>query len=113
LADTLTAEKAKDAPSNAETSDTVVEVGSPRVLKKSINMTSVSITARKIIITSPKKKYFGWKTPERATSIMPPANNAPTSTPRDAVIINTLNEAAFDPHPELRKFTAHKELAYA
>ena len=39
-------------PNNSNTSDTVVEVGMPSVLNMSSTMTSVTITARKMVITS-------------------------------------------------------------
>ena len=39
-------------PNNSNTSDTVVDVGIPKVLKMSRMMTSVTITARNIVITS-------------------------------------------------------------
>ena len=38
-------------PNSSNTSDTVVEVGMPIVLNTSRTMTSVTITARKIVIT--------------------------------------------------------------
>ena len=44
----------KVAPRSSKTSDTVVEVGMPRVLKMSSTTTSVTITARNIVITSAK-----------------------------------------------------------
>ena len=42
----------KDAPSSSNTSETVVEVGIPMLLNMSSTTTSVTITARKIVITS-------------------------------------------------------------
>jgi len=42
------------APNNSNTIETVVEVGIPKVLKKSNNSTSVIITAIKIIMISLK-----------------------------------------------------------
>ena len=42
----------KVAPNNSKTKETVVEVGIPKVLKMSSTMTSVTITAKKITITS-------------------------------------------------------------
>ena len=39
-------------PRSSNTSDTVVEVGSPSVLNMSSTMTSVTMTARKMVITS-------------------------------------------------------------
>lgn len=39
-------------PNSSNTSDTVVEVGRPNVLNMSSTMTSVTITARNIVITS-------------------------------------------------------------
>jgi hypothetical protein len=86
--------------------DTVVEVGSPKVLKVSSRITSVIITARKMIITSLKLNCPGKKRPLRAISIKPLEKVAPTRTPRLATIITVLNEAALDPTAELRKFTA-------
>ena len=48
----LTSARMKVAPSSSKTSDTVVDVGMPRVLKTSRMMTSDTITARNTIITS-------------------------------------------------------------
>ena len=39
-------------PRSSNTSDTVVDVGKPSVLNMSSTITSVTITARKIVITS-------------------------------------------------------------
>ena len=106
LLTTLYSATATEAPSNSKTMETVVEVGSPNVLKKSSRTTSVNITAKKMTITSAKEKNCGLKIPLRATSIIPPANSAPTNTPKDATIIMVRRVPAFDPIAELRKFTA-------
>ena len=71
-------------PSKAKMSETVVEVGRPRVLKISSRMTLATITARKRIITSWKMNMLGMKTPLRAISIMPLEKEAPSSTPTAA-----------------------------
>ena len=42
----------KDAPSSSNTRETVVEVGIPMLLNMSSTTTSVTITARNIVITS-------------------------------------------------------------
>ena len=47
------------APSSSNTIDTVVEVGIPKVLKRSSKMMSVSITARKMTMISSKTKASG------------------------------------------------------
>ena len=46
----------KAAPRSSKTIDTVVEVGSPRVLKILIRMISVTTAVRQIVITSWKVK---------------------------------------------------------
>ena len=97
------------APNNSNTRDTVVEVGMPKVLKRSSRMTSVSITARKRIMMSWKPYMCGRKTPLRATSIMPAENEAPSTTPTAATATNTLRRAARQPTAELRKFAASLE----
>ncbi len=47
------------APSSSNTSETVVEVGSPKVLNRSSRITSVSITARNRIIIAGKVNFSG------------------------------------------------------
>ena len=47
------------APSNSNTIETVVEVGSPKVLKVSNKIISVSITAKKIIMMFVKLNISG------------------------------------------------------
>ena len=42
----------KEAPSSSNTSETVVEVGIPMLLNTSSTTTSVTITARNMVITS-------------------------------------------------------------
>ena len=64
------------------------------------------ITAKKIIITSLKLNMLGTKIPLLAISIIPLENIAPTSTPRLATIMVVLNETAFEPTAEFKKFTA-------
>ena len=73
-------------PSNSNTSDTVVEVGIPSVLKTSRIMTSVTITARKMVITSLKEYWLGVIMPCRATSIIPDDITAPNPTPIEAMM---------------------------
>ena len=99
-------ETATAAPSNSNTIDTVVEVGNPKVLKKSNNNMSVIITAIKIIIISEKKSISGLKIPFLATSIIPLENTEPTNTPKLANIIIFFTEMALDPNAEFKKFTA-------
>ena len=48
----LIAARTNVPPSNSNTSETVVEVGMPSVLNMSSTITSVTITARKTVITS-------------------------------------------------------------
>ena len=86
--------------------DTVVEVGIPRVLKKSSKSMSVIITAIKMIMISEKKNMSGLKIPFLATSIIPLEKTDPTATPKLARIIIFLTEIAFDPRAEFKKFTA-------
>ena len=50
-------------PSNSKTIDTVVDVGSPNELKMSNRMTSVTITARNMHISSFMENISGWKMP--------------------------------------------------
>jgi len=47
------------APNSSKTMETVVEVGKPKVLNKSSKMTSVSMTAKKINISSGIVKNLG------------------------------------------------------
>ena len=86
--------------------DTVVEVGSPRVLKKSSRRMSVIITAIKMTMISEKTNISGLKMPLRATSINPLEKIAPAATPILATIIITRKLKALEPMAELRKFTA-------
>src|SRR5690606_9690904 len=88
------------------TMETVVEVGMPYVLNVSSNITSVTITARKIRMISENKKYSGLKIPFRATSIIPLEKVAPTNIPNAATNMITLKPAALDPTAEFRKLTA-------
>ena len=66
--------------------DTVVEVGSPKVLNRSSSIISVIITARKMTISSGIRKNWGWKIPFRATSIMPLEKVTPARMPRLATM---------------------------
>ena len=94
------------APSNSNTKETVVEVGMPSVLNTSSTMTSVTITARKMVITSLKEKLEGFMMPWRATSIMPEDITAPTSTPHEAMISTVRNLATRAPTADCKKLTA-------
>ena len=94
------------APKSSKTIDTVVDVGIPRVLKKSRSKMSVIITAMKMIMISEKKNMSGLKIPFLATSIIPLEKTAPTATPKLASIIIFLTESAFDPRAEFKKLTA-------
>ena len=94
------------APKSSKTIDTVVDVGIPRVLKKSRSKISVIITAMKMIMISEKKNMSGLKIPFLATSIIPLEKTAPTATPKLASIIIFLTESAFDPSAEFKKLTA-------
>ena len=94
------------APNNSNTIETVVEVGIPIELKKSNNKMSVIITAIKIIIISLNINASGLKIPFLATSIIPLENTAPIAIPTLATIIIVLNDIAFDPIAEFKKFTA-------
>ncbi len=67
---------------------------------------SVSITARKIVISSGIVNSCGWKMPLRATSIMPPENSTPARMPKLATIMITCRGATREPIDEFRKFTA-------
>ena len=52
------------------------------------------------------RKYFGWKIPLRATSIIPLENVTPARIPRLAIIMMTKRGATFDPNEEFKKLTA-------
>ena len=97
---------ATDAPSSSKTIETVVEVGSPSVLKKSRSRISVIMTAIKMIMISSNMNSPGLKIPFLATSIIPLDVIAPTATPILATIIIVLKETALDPIAEFKKFTA-------
>jgi hypothetical protein len=94
------------APNNSKTIDTVVEVGSPRVLYRSRRIISVKRTAKKTYMMCSKVKKPGLKIPFRATSIIPLEKPAPTIIPMLAIIRMVLNEATFDPMAEFKKLTA-------
>ena len=94
------------APNNSKIIETVVEVGNPIELKTSNNKISVIITAKKMIMTSLKLNMLGIKIPLLAISIIPLENNAPIKTPKLATIIVVLNDTAFEPIAEFKKFTA-------
>ena len=86
--------------------ETVVEVGSPKVLNRSSSRMSVSMTARKTVMSSGMVKNCGLKMPLRATSIIPDENVTPASIPRLAMIMMTCRGATREPMDELRKLTA-------
>ena len=86
---TLRIETATAAPSSSKTIDTVVDVGRPKVLNRSSRMTSVNMTARKMVSNSGMVKNCGWKIPFLATSIMPLENVTPARMPRLAMIMIT------------------------
>ena len=86
--------------------ETVVEVGRLRELNVSSRSTSAIMTAKNTIMISLKVKSCGWKTPERAISIMPEEKVAPRSTPKLATHIVVRKRAMRQPRAELRKFTA-------
>ena len=96
----------KAPPSNSNTNDTVVEVGIPSVLNTSRMMTSVTMTARKSVITSSKVKWSGLMMPCRAMSIIPDDMMAPRTTPQDAMISTVRNFATLAPMADCRKLTA-------
>ena len=102
----MTRAMANVPPSSSKTMDTVVDVGSPRVLNTSRRMTSDIITARKMKNTSRKENIDGWNTPCLATSIIPLLIEAPMKTPTAATIMMVLKVATFAPIAELRKLTA-------
>lgn len=66
----------------------------------------MSITARKMNMTSWKEKKDGLNIPFRATSIIPLENVEPNKMPMLATMKMVRNEATFDPIAELRKLTA-------
>jgi hypothetical protein len=105
-AEILIMETATAAPSSSKTMDTVVEVGSAKVLKKSSRMISVIMTARNMIMISPKKNWSGWNIPFLATSIIPLEKVAPKTMPTVAISMIMIKGAALEPMAELRKFTA-------
>jgi hypothetical protein len=94
------------APNKLKTMETVVEVGSPKVLKKSSSKISVIITAIKMYMISSKLNMAGIKMPFLATSIKPLEYTAPTKIPRLAKIMMVLREIAFDPIAEFKKLMA-------
>ena len=96
----------KAPPSNSNTSETVVEVGIPKVLNTSRMMTSVTMTARKSVITSSNVKWSGLMIPWRAISIIPDDMMAPRTTPQDAIISTVRNLATLAPMADCRKLTA-------
>ena len=93
-------------PSSSNTSDTVVDVGRPLELNASRSITSVTITASIIVISSAKLKYWGWNIPWRAMSIIPLDKEAPRKTPMEAMMMRLRNLAVLEPTAELRKLTA-------
>ena len=99
-------DRANVAPRSSNTMDTVVEVGIPRELKTSRSMISVTITARKIYMSSLNANCSGLKIPCRAMSIMPLLMMAPRNTPVAATKMMVLNLATLAPIAELRKLTA-------
>ena len=99
-------ETATAAPSSSKTIETVVEVGMPNVLNRSSSRMSVSMTARKMVISSGMVKKRGWNMPLRATSIMPLEKVTPARIPRLATIMMVRRGATREPTDELRKLTA-------
>ena len=93
-------------PSSSNTRETVVEVGSPRLLNMSSRITSEIITARKMNISSFRENIAGWNTPFLATSIIPLLIVAPMKTPTAATMMIVLNLATLAPIAEFRKLTA-------
>ncbi len=102
----LTNDTAREAPSRSNTIETVVDVGRPKVLKRSSSTTSAIITARKIVTNSGMVKNPGLKIPLRATSIMPLENVTPARMPKLATIMITCCGAAREPTAEFKKLTA-------
>ena len=96
----------KVPPRSSKTSETVVEVGMPSELKMSRMMTSVTITARKMVITCSKEKLAGVMMPCLAMSIMPDAMPAPKRTPKDATRSTVRNVDTLAPTADCRKLTA-------
>ena len=99
----------KVAPNSSKTMETVVEVGIPKRLKISKTMTSVTITAKKIIMTSWKLNWAGFMMPCRATSIMPDDMTAPRTTPKEAMMRMVRNLATLAPTADCKKLTASLE----
>ena len=106
MANIFTTDIATAAPKSSKTIETVVEVGIPRVLKKSKSKISVIITAMKMIMTSENTKLLGLNIPVLAISIMPLDEIAPNAIPILATIIIVLKETAFEPIAEFKKLTA-------
>ena len=102
----FTIEIATAAPNSSNTIDTVVEVGIPKVLKKSSSKMSVIITAIKMIMISAKTNSAGLKIPFLATSIIPLEVMAPKAIPILATTIMVLKEIALEPIAEFKKLTA-------
>ena len=96
----LTVATAIADPRRPKTSDTVVDVGRPNVLKRSRRMTLANITPRNSIITSENVNSAGLNTPDRATSIMPLEVRAPIMIPTEATSIITQYGAALEPRAE-------------
>ena len=67
---------------------------------------SVTMTARKMYISSWKLNCSGRKIPCLAMSIMPLLRIAPQKTPIAATMMMVRNRAALEPIAELRKLTA-------
>ena len=88
------------APISLKISETVVEVGNPRLLNVFINKTSVTITAVKMTMISKKLNFSAWKTPFLATSIIPPENTAPTKSPKLATAVIIQKGADLEPIAE-------------
>ena len=84
-------------PISAKTMETVVEVGSPRVLKISRRTILDAMTAKNMNITSSKENIEGWKTPFLATSIMPLLIDAPKKMPIAATMMIVLKVATLAP----------------
>lgn len=97
---------AQVAPNNSKTNDTVVEVGKPKVLKRSSRKTSVIMAASRMYMMLEKTKFSGLNIPCRAISIIPLLNEAPTKTPIAAIMRMVRREAALLPTAEFKKFTA-------
>jgi hypothetical protein len=102
----LKMDKPKVAPNNSKTMETVVEVGKPKELKISNKITSVIMTARKMVSNSGMVKNFGIKIPFLATSIIPEEKVTPARIPQLATrrIINL--GATLEPKEEFKKLAA-------